>query len=188
MELILLESVEGLGRPGDQVKVKTGYARNFLLPAGKAMPVNKEVLRGLDKLKARAEEEERALISSMDELKAKIDGQVIILNARATEEGHLFGSVSERDVQTALEASEWPIPPRAVRMEQHIKEAGVVAVEVHLYGEITATVNVEVVPIDVEGNPIEIVGEGETENADEDADEGGDETTAAADDETTPQD
>lgn len=156
MELILLESVAGLGRPGDQVKVKTGYARNFLLPQGKATPVNKEVLRGLDKLKARAEEEERALVSSMEELKGKLDGQQLTLNARATEEGHLFGSVSDRDVQEALEAADWPIPPRSVRMEHHIKEAGTSDVEVHLYGEISATVSVEVVPIDAEGNPIEI--------------------------------
>ena len=158
MQLILIESVDGLGRPGDKVKVKAGFARNYLLPRGKALPVGPDVLRNLDKLKARAEEEERAMISSMEELRSRMQGTEVVVHARATEEGHLFGSVSEKDIQESLERSGWKLPPRAVRLEHHhLKEAGSYEVDVHLYGEIGAQVKVEVVPVDIEGNPIEIV-------------------------------
>jgi large subunit ribosomal protein L9 len=157
MELILLQSVEGLGRPGDQVKVKSGYGRNFLLPYGKAVPVSANALRGIGKLKARAEEEERAMLSSMDQLAQKLAGFTVKLTARATEEGHLFGSVTDKDVMGALTAAGWhQIPHRAVRMPSHIKEAGVTEVTLHLYGTIEAAIKVDVVAVDGEGNAIDI--------------------------------
>jgi large subunit ribosomal protein L9 len=157
MELILLQSVEGLGRPGDQVKVRDGYARNFLLPKGKAVPLSPNALRGLSKLKQKAEEEEKALLSTMEELAKKIEGTVLKITARATEEGHLFGSVTERDVHAALTTANWTVPSRSVRMAAHLKEAGVADVPLHLHGAIVATIKVEVVPVDAEGNVIEVV-------------------------------
>jgi large subunit ribosomal protein L9 len=155
VELILLESVEGLGRPGDQVKVRAGYGRNFLLPRGKAVPVSADTLRSLDKLKAKADAEERAMLSSMEELAKRIEGARVQISARATLEGHLFGSVTEKDIHAALAAAGWKVALRAVRLPAHLKEAGVAPVELHLYGEVTAGVQVEVVPIDGEGNRIE---------------------------------
>jgi large subunit ribosomal protein L9 len=157
MELILLQSVEGLGRPGDQVKVRAGYARNFLLPRGKAVPLSADALRGLSKLKKKADEEEKALLSTMEALAAKIAGAQVQITARATEEGHLFGSVTDRDVLAALVAAGWQVPPRSVRLAAHIKQAGTTDVELHLHGAIIASVKVEVVPVDVEGNRIEVV-------------------------------
>jgi len=157
VELILLQSVEGLGRPGDQVKVRAGYARNYLLPTGKAVPVSADVLRGLAKLKAKAEAEERALVSTMGELAQKITGATVQIRARSTEEGHLFGSVTDKDIHHALTAAGWQLPARAVRLHAHLKEAGTSDVELHLHGEIVATVKVEVVPVDAEGNKITVV-------------------------------
>ncbi|HTE05486.1 MAG TPA: 50S ribosomal protein L9 [Planctomycetota bacterium] len=156
MELILLQSVEGLGRPGDQVKVKSGYARNFLLPHGKAVALSANALRGIGKLKARADEEERQMVTTMDELGRKLLGTVVKINARATEEGHLFGSVTDKDVMAALAAAGWQLPARAVRMPSHIKDAGPTDVTLHLHGAITAEIKVDVVPIDGEGNVIDI--------------------------------
>ncbi len=157
MDLILLQSIEGLGRPGDQVKVRDGYARNFLLPRGKAVQLSPDALRGLSKLKKRAEDEERVLLTTMEELARKIEGATVQITARATEEGHLFGSVTERDVHAALTAAGWQVGLRSVRMVAHLKQAGVADIQLHLHGEITATVKVEVVPIDAEGNRIEVV-------------------------------
>lgn len=157
MELILLETVEGLGRPGDQVKVRSGYARNFLLPKGKAVPVSADVMRNLSKLKAKAEAEERAVISTMEDLSRRIMGFQVQILARATEEGHLFGSVTDKDVHAALAAAGWTMPLKAVRLPAHLKDAGVADVPLHLHGEITATVKVEVVPVDSEGNRITVV-------------------------------
>ncbi|MGQ0552607.1 MAG: 50S ribosomal protein L9 [Planctomycetota bacterium] len=156
MELILLESVEGLGRPGDQVRVKAGYGRNFLLPAGKAVPLSANALRGLEKLKAKAEAEERQMLSTMEDLSRKIAGAKIEISARSTEEGHLFGSVTDKDVFHALTAAGWQLPSRAVRLPSHIKEAGSSVVTLHLHGTITADVTVEVVPLDAEGNRLEV--------------------------------
>ena len=157
MELILLETVEGLGRPGDQVKVRAGYARNYLLPKRKAVPLSADVLRNLSKLKAKAEAEERAMISTMEDLAKRISGFQVQIPARATEEGHLFGSVTDKDVHAALGAAGWTLPLRAVRLAAHLKEAGVSEVPLHLHGEITATIRVEVVPVDAEGNRMTIV-------------------------------
>jgi len=157
MELILLETVEGLGRPGDQVKVRAGYARNYLLPKRKAVPLSADVLRNLSKLKAKAEAEERAMISTMEDLAKRIMGFQVQIPARATEEGHLFGSVTDKDVHAALGAAGWTLPLRAVRLAAHLKDAGLAEVPLHLHGEITATIQVEVVPVDAEGNRITVV-------------------------------
>ncbi len=157
MELILLQSIEGLGRPGDQVRVKPGYARNYLLPYGKATLLCADALRGIAKLKVRAEAEERAMLSTMEELAQKLVGFVVKITARATEDGHLFGSVTDKDVLAALAAAGWhQIPGRAVRMPAHLKEAGVADVTLHLYGAVTADIKVDVVPVDAEGNAIDL--------------------------------
>ena len=173
MKLILLESVEGLGRPGDEVKVKDGYARNYLLPERKALRLSADSLRMRGKLVLKAEEEERALISSMDELRAKITGQRFEITARATEEGHLFGSVTEKDIHAAMVAASWDVPLRAVRLTTHIKEAGDHDVTLHLHGEITAGINITVVPVGAEGLPIEVVEDEPEETPDEGDDESG---------------
>ncbi len=173
MKLILLESVDGLGRPGDQVNVKNGFARNYLLPQRKAVVLTEDSMRMLGKLQAKAEAEERALISSMEELASKIKGLEIAVEARATEEGHLFGSVTEKDIHGAIEAAGWEVALRAVRLPSHLKDCGVHEVTLHLYGEITADIQVEVVPIDMEGNRIEPVVEEEISGAE------GDEATPA---------
>ena len=182
MQLILLESVDGLGRPGDQVRVKSGYARNFLLPRGKAVPVSADALRSLGKLKLKAEAEERAMISSMQELGQKIAGAAVSIQARATEEGHLFGSVGDKDIQAALVAAGWEVPARAVRLAAPFKEAGAYEVDLHLHGTITASVSVTVVPINAEGNVIEVVkaeAVAETPSDEEAEAESGDEAPAA---------
>jgi large subunit ribosomal protein L9 len=194
MELILLESVDGLGRPGDQVKVKSGYARNFLLPSRRAVVLSADALRSVDKLKVKADVEEKAMVSSMDELAQKIAGVVVEISARATQEGHLFGSVTDKDVHAAFTAAGWELPVRAVRLVAHIKEAGPAEVTLHLYGEITVDVNVMVVPVDAEGVRIEqeddeeatageeASDEAASEDASEDAEEASEEPPAESSD------
>jgi large subunit ribosomal protein L9 len=179
MEVNLNEYVSGLGRPGDQVKVKSGYARNYLLPHAKAVPVSADVMRNLGKLKERADEEERAMLSSMEEMKAKLAGTVVEITARATEDGHLFGSVTDKDIQSALESEGWSLPPRSVRLEGHVKEAGDTTVSVHLYGDISADVQVRVVPVDGEGLALDVTAAGKA-NAEDAGDDDADEESEAA--------
>lgn len=179
MKLILLESVDGLGRPGDEVKVKAGYARNYLIPERLALRFNADSARMRAKLIVKAEEQEKAMISSMEELRSKIQGQKFEIPARATDEGHLFGSVTEKDIHVAMLAANWDVPQRAVRLSAHIKEAGEHEIELHLHGEIQTTIGITVIPVDVEGHPIEIVAGDEAE-ATEATDEGGEEGDADA--------
>ena len=144
MELILLQSVEGLGHPGDQVKVRDGYARNFLMPKGKAVPVSPDALRGLSKLKKRAEEEEKALLSTMEQLAAKIAGTLVQITARATEEGHLFGSVNSKDIAEALELQNFTIDRRKIQLDDPIKQVGEYKIPVKLHKDVMAEVTVNV--------------------------------------------
>ena len=177
MKLLLLESVEGLGRPGDQVDVKPGFARNYLIPQAKAVRVNSDTLRMLGRLQEQAAAEERAMISSMQELADKINGFAVEVSARATEARHLFGSVPEKDVQAALVAGGGAHHTvRQDRMDGHLKGDGEHEVELHLYGEIEAAVKVTVIPVDAEGLPIEILEPEETEDDDPDEVGGGGDT------------
>jgi len=172
MKLLLLESVDGLGRPGDQVNVKNGYARNFLLPGRKAVKATGDSLRMLDSLRRKAEEEDRIMISSMEELAQKLKGTEVTVHARATEDGHLFGSVTEKDVHLALTAAGWEVEQRMVRMTAHLKDAGVEEIEMHLYGEISVSISVKVVAVDLDGSVIDLE-EARNDTEDHDDDDGG---------------
>lgn len=169
MKLILLETVEGLGRPGDEVRVKDGFARNFLLPKRVAVRHSVDSLRMLGRLKKKADAEERALVASMEELAEKVSGLAVEVRARATEERHLFGSVTEKDIHQAIVEAGWDaVPLRAVRLTTHIKEACEEQLELHLHGEIRAPYTLTVVPVDLDGEVIELF------EANEDGDEEGD--------------
>jgi large subunit ribosomal protein L9 len=180
MKLLLLESVDGLGRPGDQVNVKNGYARNFLLPRRKAVKATGDSLRMLDSLRRKAEEEDRIMISSMEELAQKLKGTEITVEARATEEGHLFGSVTEKDIHLALVAAGWDVEQRMVRMTAHLKDAGVEVVEMHLYGEISVSISVNVVAVDMDGSLVDLT-EAPAEDEDHDTDDEPDDASGESD-------
>ena len=184
-KLILLETVDGLGRPGDQVSVKNGFARNFLLPHRKAVVATEDSMRMLGKLKEKAAAEERALISSMEELGSKIAGLAVEVQARATDEGHLFGSVTEKDIHLAIVAEGWDVAQRAVRLPAHLKDAGVHTVTLHLYGEITADISVEVIPVDLEGQRIEPMRDDSRDDQGDEGDDEGDGEAAAGDGDAT---
>jgi large subunit ribosomal protein L9 len=181
MKLILLETVDGLGRPGDEVRVKDGFARNFLLPKRKAVRHNVDSLRMLARLRKKAEEEERALIASMEELAEKVSGLAIEVRARATEDRHLFGSVTEKDIHLAILAAGWDaVPLRAVRLSAHIKEAGEEQLELHLHGDIRAPYTLTVVPVDIDGDVIELRNAGEHADDGADDEDGDDDAPRAA--------
>lgn len=181
MKLLLLETVAGLGRPGDQVDVKSGFALNYLLPERKAVKATTDSLRMLDALKTKAAEEERAMLSSMEELAAKLKGAEVTVQARATDEGHLFGSVTEKDIHLALTAAGWKVEQRMVRMEMHLKDSGSHEVQMHLYAEISVPITVHVEPIDMDGMVIDLT---EYDEDDDESAEGEGDAEAKAADET----
>ena len=145
MELLLRQNIEHLGRVGDVVKVRPGYARNFLLPNGYAVMVTKANMAEIEKARARALVEEQERIGSLKELSSQLAETSITIEGRANEEGHLFGSVTAQNVAVALREKGFAIEEKQVRLENPIKEIGVFDVELHLHQGVDATVKVWVV-------------------------------------------
>lgn len=145
MELLLKQSVEHLGRVGDVVKVKSGYARNYLLPRGMAVMVTKANVAEIERARAQALAEEQQRIGSLKELAQRIAETSVTIEGRANEEGHLFGSVNVAQVAAALRQKGLPIEERHVRLEHPLKEIGVFDVPLHLHQGVDATVKVWVV-------------------------------------------
>lgn len=145
MDLLLRQNIESLGRVGDVVKVKSGYARNFLLPRGLAIPVTKANLAEIEVARKKALAEEQARIGTLKELVGKLVETSVTIEGRANEEGHLFGSVNAAQIADALRAKGFAIDEKQVRLEHPLKEIGVFDVKLHLHQEVDATVKVWVV-------------------------------------------
>jgi large subunit ribosomal protein L9 len=148
MKLILTQEVSGLGEPGDVIEVKDGYGRNYLVPRGLAMPWSKGGESQVAALRrGRAIHEVRTLTEAR-EIAGQLASLSVTLSSRAGEGGRLFGSVTTADVVEAVAAAGGPKLDRR-RLElpsAHIKTVGTHPVSVRLHPEVTASVNVEVVP------------------------------------------
>lgn len=145
MELLLKHNVEHLGRVGDVVNVKIGYARNYLLPHGLAVPVTKSNLAQIERARQLALAEEQARLQTLKELAQKLAETSVTIEGRANEEGHLFGSVNQAQIAAGLRAKGFAIEDKQVRLDQPLKEIGVFDVVLHLHQSVDATVKVWVV-------------------------------------------
>lgn len=145
MEIILRQAVENLGSPGDVVKVKPGYARNYLLPHGlayEATPGNlKRIKQERDRLEA-AENERRGAAQSYAE---KLEQVSLTFSARVGEEGKLFGSVTAADIAAQLEAQGFHIEKRQIDLHEPIKALGVYRVPIRLHADVKPEVRVWVI-------------------------------------------
>lgn len=144
MQVILLERIEKLGQMGDLVTVKNGYARNFLVPQGKAMRATKT---NLDEFERRKVELEASNLKRRDEAQdaaGRIDGKSVIVIRQAGETGHLYGSVNSRDIAEAFAADGVTFERRQVRLDQPIKTLGVHSVRVALHPEVDVEVSVNI--------------------------------------------
>ena len=144
MEIILLERVEKLGQMGDVVKVKPGYARNFLLPQGKALRANKGNLEKFETEKAQREADNLARRSDAETESGKMDGLAVSMVRAASEMGQLFGSVTSRDIADAVTEAGFTITRSQVVMEKSIKTLGLHDTRIRLHPEVTVTVTVNV--------------------------------------------
>ena len=145
MQILLKTNVEHLGRLGDVVVVRPGYARNYLLPLGLAVPVTKANLALIEKDRSRAHAEEQARIESMREFATRLQQASVTIEGRANEDGHLFGSVTAASIADALNERGLTVDAKAIRLEHPIKEIGVYDVVVHLHADVNTTVKVWVV-------------------------------------------
>ncbi len=145
MEVILREDIEKLGHRGEVVKVAPGYARNFLLPkklAVAATSANKKIVEQERDAYLRREAKAKG---EAEDLGRMLSGVVITISQRAGEEGHLFGSVTAKDIADALERQNYTIDRRKIQLDDPIKNTGEYKVPVRLHREVTAEIAVNVV-------------------------------------------
>ncbi|ANP44790.1 50S ribosomal protein L9 [Candidatus Viadribacter manganicus] len=144
MHVILLERVENLGTIGDEVKVRDGYARNFLLPNKKALRANDANRKVFEARRAELEARNAESKATAEKASSKIDGTSYILIRSAGEGGQLYGSVSSRDIADEIVKAGAKIDRNSVVLDKPIKSIGVYDVRVRLHADVSATVKVNV--------------------------------------------
>ena len=144
VELILMQRVEHLGQMGDVVKVKPGYARNFLLPQKKAVRATKDNRARFDQQRAQLEAQNLRRREEAERIAERVGGLTVVIIRQAGEGGGLYGSVSSRDIAEACSANGLTINRSQVVLEQPIKTLGLTKVRVMLHPEVTIMVTVNV--------------------------------------------
>lgn len=139
MEVILLVNDEKLGRQGEIISVKDGFARNHLIPRGVAAFVTADNLRRAELLKKRYVQEEIERLGMLKELAAKLGTVSITIQAKASEEGNLFGSVGVTQIIEALKDQGFEIESKTIKLEENIRKVGVYSVPVSLHGDTIKT-------------------------------------------------
>ena len=145
MKVLLCEDIDRLVWLGDVVEVKTGYARNYLLPQGLAKVANEASIRAIAEEKARRAEQRKLDGKRLEEAVKAIEGAEAVVAAKANEQGHLFGSVNERQIAANLREQGFEVRDEIVQLPEHIKEVGTHSVTLKFRDDLTATVNVVVV-------------------------------------------
>jgi large subunit ribosomal protein L9 len=144
MEIILLERIEKLGAIGDVVKVKDGYARNFLLPNGKALRANEANRKVFEANREKIEATNAERRSAAEKDSKGLDGAKIQLIRQASNTGQLYGSVSARDIAEGLEADGHKVAKNQIILDRPIKSIGVQDVKIALHPEVVVTIQVNV--------------------------------------------
>jgi large subunit ribosomal protein L9 len=146
IELLLIHSVDHLGKQGDVVEVRPGYAHNYLLPQGLATIATPHHKRMVEKHREKLREIERKRLSRLQDAAAEIGRQSITIEANANDEGHLYGSVGAPEIVKALKQANLNVTTDQVRLEGPLKELGLYTVKIHLHHEVEADLKVWVVP------------------------------------------
>ena len=148
MKVILLEHVEKLGRMGDEVNVKNGYARNYLLPTKKALRATPANIAYFEKQKAELEAHNKVLFENASKIAESLKGYSAVLIRQAAETGQLYGSVTIRDIASAIKASGFNVERRQVFLEKPIKDLGIYEVKLNLHPEVSQVILVNVARTD----------------------------------------
>ncbi len=152
MEVILLERISKLGQMGETVKVRDGYARNFLLPQGKALRANESNKKKFEGQRAQLEARNLERKSEAQKIAEQLDGKSFVVVRTAGETGQLYGSVSTRDISELLTAEGYTVVRNQVELNQPIKTIGLanVAISLHPEVEVTITLNIARSPEEAE--------------------------------------
>ena len=144
MNIILTEKINNLGKLGDTVNVKDGYARNFLLPQGKAIRATKENLEMFSKEKAKREAENQSNKDEAEKLSESIKDISIVILRPASETGQLYGSVSTRDITKKLLEKGFSITHKQIILEKPVKELGLQKINISLHPEVLIKITLNV--------------------------------------------
>ena len=148
MEVILLTKVDNLGDLGEKVRVKPGYARNYLVPSGKAKVATAENIAEFEARRAELEKTATGSLTAAEARKAELDGLLLTITAKtAGEEGKLFGSVGTVEIAHALSEAGIAVEKKAIRLPSGVyKQAGEYQVDIRLHTDVIATINLKIVP------------------------------------------
>ncbi|PWY55325.1 50S ribosomal protein L9 [Legionella qingyii] len=147
MEVILLEKVRNLGNLGDRVNVKSGYGRNFLIPQNKAVFATPKNIELFEQRRVELEKKAQQSFAVAEQRAAKLNDTTIIINAMASDEGKLYGSVGVNEIKDALVDKGIDIVKREIVMpEGPLHSIGNFVVEVHVHSDVIAKLHVEIVP------------------------------------------
>jgi large subunit ribosomal protein L9 len=152
IQLLLIQNVDHLGKTGDIVEVRAGYANNYLLPQGLATLASDHHRRMVEKHKAKLLEIEKQRLSSLRGLADQISRQSVTIEANANDEGHLYGSVGAVEIVDALKQAGFTVTNDQVRLEGPLKELGLYTVRIRLHQEIESELKVWVVPTATEAS------------------------------------
>ena len=148
MDIILMENVDGLGQIGELVKVKAGYARNFLIPKKFAVEANTRNLKELDHQKRQLERKAQKMLQASEVLKAQIEKVACTFALRAGDDGKLFGSVTSMEIQSKLADAGIEMDRKKIQLDEPIKALGDYEIAVKLPAGIVAAVKVSVTALD----------------------------------------
>lgn len=150
MEIILLDKIANLGSLGDQVSVKSGYARNFLFPQGKAVPATDANVKAFEERRAELEAKIAADLAAAEQRAEKVNAlDPVVISSKAGDEGKLFGSIGTRDIADAVTAAGVEVQKSEVLLPNGtLRETGEYDIELHLHADVFATVKLQVVAAD----------------------------------------
>ena len=146
MNIILLEKIQNLGKLGDKISVKSGYARNYLLPQGKAVLATPDNVAVFEERRAALEKAEAEVLAKAQARSEAINNQVITISVKAGDEGKLFGSVGTNDIVDATKKAGFEVARHEVRMPSgSFRNTGSYEVDIHLHPDVDAKLTVNVV-------------------------------------------
>ncbi|HHW19195.1 MAG TPA: 50S ribosomal protein L9 [Firmicutes bacterium] len=144
MEVILKRDVPGLGKAGDIVKVKDGYARNYLFPKGLAVAATKSSLKEQENLTSAQRQKEERLLAEAKEYAQKLEGKTLVFRVKAGK-GRIFGSVTAQEIASEIQNTyKIPVDKRRVLLDENLKELGTHEVEVQLHPKVRVRIKVEI--------------------------------------------
>ncbi len=150
MEIILLEKIKGHGDIGDIVRVKDGFAKNYLFPLKKALRATKENKAFFESKKAEIEKRNAEALKEAETLVKKIDGLSLVVIRQAGDSGHLYGSVSSKDLSALLKEKGYQVNNNYIKIDTPIKEIGIYTINIDLHADVVAKISVNVARSDDE--------------------------------------